>query len=442
MLCATATFLEAVMKTRLAWLLAGLAFGAGCSTSAEAPKPNYDVAKSSLARDLTPAVTAADQTQLTNDNASFAIDLYQAVRKNPKLDKQGIFLSPHSVSTALAMAYAGARGTTESEMAKALHFTLPQDRLHSAFDWLDLALESRGKNAKAKDDQPFRLRVANSMWGQKGFPFQQAFLDRLATSYGAGVNLVDFADSIAASGAINGWVEEKTENRIKDLVSPGALGGDTRFVLVNAVYFNAAWQSKFEKTATHDGTFTKLDGSTITASMMQEDVSLPYLHGETFDAVELPYDGGEMSMVLVAPAKGTFATYESTLTGESFRAVLSGLAPKQVKLTMPKFKEEGEFRLADPLKDLGMKAAFGPADFSGISTADQLYVSDVLHKTFLDIDENGTEAAAATAVVGKTTSVGPEPVTLDIDRPFFVAIIDRATKAIVFFGRVVEPKKS
>ena len=422
--------------------LAGLALllVGGCSSNSDETKPTFDVAKSSLTRDTAPAVAAADQTTLTSDNAAFAIDLYQTVRKQTEHAGKGVFLSPHSISTALAMTYAGARGETEKEMAKALHFTLPQEKIHSAFNWLDLTLESRGKNAKAKDDQPFRLRVANSMWGQKGFAFQQPFLDQLATSYGAGVNLVDFADD-ASRLAINGWVEDKTETRIKDLIKQGQLGADTRFVLVNAVYFNAAWQSKFEKSATSDGPFTKLDGSTITASMMKEEASFPYAQGDGYEAVELPYDGGEMSMVLIAPSKGTFATYESALTGDSFRSVLAGLAPRQVRLSMPKFREEGDFRLTRPLQDLGMKSAFGAADFTGISTAEKLFISDVLHKTFLDIDEDGTEAAAATAVIGKATSAGPEPVVVNIDRPFFISIIDRATKTVVFFGRVMEPKK-
>ncbi len=403
--------------------------------------PDVRTARSALPRDLSPNVSAEDQAELVRGNTAFAIDLYQTLRK--EAPAESLFLSPHSISTALAMTYAGARGATETEMASTLHFTLPQDRLHPAFDWLDLALESRGKGATGKDGQPFRLRVTNSTWGQEDMPFEQPFLDRLAVSYGAGVNLVDFrANADGARTTINAWVEEETETRIKDLIPAGKLTSDTRMVLVNAVYFNAAWQKAFEKSATADAPFTKLDGTTTTVSMMNAPaLEARYVHGAGYDAVAVPYDGSEMSMVLVVPEAGSFAAFEDGLTGESFAAILGALAPETVKLGMPKFRQEGSFGLKAPLQALGMRAAFGGADFSGITTAESLSVEDVLHKTFLDIDESGTEAAAATAVIVTRESASIPSVTLTIDRPFFLAIVDDATKAPIFVGRVLDPKK-
>ncbi len=427
----------------IASLVAASAALACSSDDATSDDGGIAVARSALPRDTAPNVSEADRAQLPKDNTAFAIDLYQTLRKDPRYAGSGIFLSPHSISTALAMTYAGARGATETDIAKTMHFTLPQDRLHPAFDWLDLTLSSRGQGAAAKDGAPFRLRVTNSTWGQKDSVFEQPFLDRLAVSYGAGVNLVDFvSDAEGARKKINGWVEKETEKRIKDLIQPGILGRDTRFVLVNAVYFNAAWAHKFDKGATADGLFTKIDGSPTTASMMHATIEGSHFRGAGYDAVELPYDGGQMSMVLMMPDVGHFADFENALSADSFGFVLDQLTPARVGLTMPKFREEGDFGLKKPLQALGMQSAFAGADFSGISKTETLEITDVLHKTFLDIDEEGTEAAAATAVVvGKTSAEVDPPIKVTIDHPFLVAIMDRATKTPVFFGRVLEPKK-
>lgn len=409
------------------------------------PVENVSVVQSEAQRDTSPTLAPAEATQFAADQADFALDLYQAVRKDAALDGKDVFLSPHSVSTALAMTYAGARSTTAAEMKKALHFGLPDDRLHKAFDWLDLALSSRGQNAKGKDDQPFRLKVASSIWGQKSYAFQTPFLDTLAVDYGAGLNAVDFVkDATGATHAINAWVEQKTENRIKNLVPDGALDPDTRLVLVNAVYFNAAWASKFEPTATKPGTFTKLDGSTVQVEMMHGGAQRRYAKADGFEAVELPYDGGELSMMAIAPDSGTFGTFEASLTGRKVLDIFAAMAERTVIVGFPKVKLDAAFDLTAPLAGLGMETAFSPgtADFSGIAD-DHLYMKGVLHKTFLELDENGTEAAAATAVIAGTTSAPQDPpVTVTFDRPYLIAIVDRATKTLVFFGRIVDPKAS
>jgi serpin B len=430
------------MKTRLGLALVPAILFA-CSPEPDDAGHGVEVVRSSLARNTSPSVSETDRTQFAESQASFAVDLYQAVRKTPEHVNSDILLSPHSISTALAMTYAGARGETQSEMKSALHFDLPDDSLHPAFDWLDLALASRGQGAKGKDGQPFRLQVLNSIWGQKGAPFQQPFLDTLAVNYDAGLNVVDFVTQAdAARAKINGWVEEKTEKRIKDLVPEKKLTADTRLVLVNAVYFNAGWLEKFAPEATAPAPFTKLDGSTVQVSMMRSNTtSRSYMKRDGFEAVAIPYEGSELAMLVIAPDKGSFPAFEAGLTGAKVLDVLAGLEPKEVILSFPKLKLEGSFELKQPLMDLGMKRAFGgEADFSGILATEPLAIEAVLHKTFMALDENGTEAAAATAVIaGRLSAPADPPVEMKVDRPFITAIVDGQTKTLVFLGRVLEP---
>jgi serpin B len=430
------------MKTSIAALvLASFAAIACTSTEEDAGEVAVEVARSSLAREIAPTLEAAEAETFANDQAGFAVDLYHAVAKASA--GEDVFLSPHSVSTALAMTYAGARGATRDEMKEVLHFGLPDERLHTAFNWLDLELASRGQGSEGKDGQPFRLNVVNSTWGQKGFAFEAPFLDTLAVNYGAGVNLLDFrTDAESSRLIINRWVEGKTEKRITDLLPEGSLNHLTRMVLVNAVYFNAGWASKFQKDATVDAAFTRLDGSSATVSMMKSQATRGYVAGDGYEATLVDYDGGEMGMLVVAPTSGTFDTFESELTGERVLGILAGLESREVVLSLPKFKLDAGLSLKEPLKALGMTNAFEEADFSGISTQEELQIKDVFHKTFLEIDEDGTEAAAATAVIiGERTSAPVDPPTvMTVDRPFLVAIVDRKTSTLVFFGRILEPK--
>lgn len=434
-----------MLSPRHLFLLAASSLVA-CTASEQAPNdPTQDISvqKSTAERNTTPSLSDAELGTFAADQAAFAVDLYQAVRKDPEVANKDIFLSPHSVSIALAMTYAGANGATKDEMKKALHFSLADDRLHTAFDYLDLALESRGKNAKGKDDQPFRLRVANSLWGQKGFAFETPFLDKLAINYGAGLNGVDFAGSpVAAARSINAWVEKQTEDRIKDLVPKEGLPGSTRLVLVNAIYFNAAWQSKFEPSLTKNEPFTKLDGSTVEVAMMNAQAQRPYNEGDGFQATQLPYEGNEMSLVVIAPTTGTFASFEASLTGDKVLDILAGMKTRPVRLGLPKVKLDGDFKLKPAFKALGMNAPFADtADFSDMTKADALHIEEILHKTFLELDENGTEAAAATAVVNAGTSANPDaPAVMKVDRPYLMAIVDNQTKTLAFLGRILEPK--
>jgi serpin B len=413
------------------------------SEPGESEPAKVDVVRSAQQRNTNPQLSESERDILAASRVSFAVDFYQAVRKQPFSADKDVFLSPHSISIALAMTYAGARAETAAEMKKALHFDLPDDRLHTAFDYLDLALASRGNGAGGKDGKPFRLNVASSIWGQKGSSFEMPFLDILAVNYGAGLNVVDFVKETDKSRlAINGWVEEKTENRIKEILPAGVVNGDTRMVLVNAVYFNAAWASKFDTNRTKPAPFTKADGSTVEVMMMNNVSPLPHAKGDGYEAVEMAYDGNELSMLVIAPTKGTFATFESSLTGGKVLDILASLETKVLDLSFPKLKAEGSFGLKESLRALGMRQAFeaASADFSGMSTTEKLVVQDVLHKTFVEIDENGTEAAAATAVIAANSSAPPPPPVMKIDRPFITAIIDRPTKSLLFLGRILEPK--
>ena len=401
------------------------------------------VARSGLQRVTAPNVTDADKTALASGNTGFALDLYRQLVNNPAQGGGNIFFSPLSVSVALAMTYAGALGATASEMAAALHFILPQEQLHPAFGWLDLELMSRGQGAQGKDGQPFRLRVSNSLWGDAQSGFGAPFLDTLAQYYGAGMNLVDFRAAPEPSRTrINDWVAEQTEQRIKNLIPQGSVTPYTRLVLVNAIYFNAAWQSKFLKQATISAPFTRLDASTTPVDLMNQDAWLRYAAGPDYQAVELPYDGGELAMLVILPATGSFTQFEQAFDAAKLNSILAGLEIHHVRLGLPKFRVEGSFGLKAAMQALGMQTAFTDrADFSGISTSEALLIQDVFHKSFAEIDENGTEAAAATAVVVGTTSVPPTPTVFRADRPFLLFIRDLKTGAIVFSGRVADPKQ-
>lgn len=397
-----------------------------------------DVAQSDKPRDTSPAASKDDIAALVRGNNAFAFDLYHKLSQ----DEGNLFLSPYSISEALAMTYAGARGDTEKAMAQALNFTLPQDRLHTAFNSLDLQLKQRGQGAKGKDGKCFRLNMVNALWGQKGFDFLPAFLDTLAQNYGAGLRLVDFINHTEdARLTINGWVSDQTEGRIKDLIPPGVLDKMTRLVLTNAIYFNAAWQHPFEKNATSDAPFRLLDGREITVPMMRQTTSFNYTEGEGYQAVELPYDGQELSMVVLLPRSGKFQDFEQKLTADTVQQIIKQMEHRQVALSMPKFTYESQFSLKRALTDLGMGVAFDPvaADFSGTDGRRDLFIQDALHKAFVAVDEAGTEAAAATAVVVGLTAMPPPPLEMKVDRPFVFLIRDIPTGSIIFVGRVLNP---
>ncbi len=404
----------------------------GCSKPASA-----ELLKSDKDRVTSPAVNPSDMTTLVNGNTEFAFDLYQALKK----EDGNIFYSPHSISLALAMTYGGARGETAKQMADTLHYLLAQNNLHPAFNALDIELGKRGEGAKGKDEKGFRLNVVNAIWGQKDYRFVSAYLDLLAENYGAGLRILDFKSAPEPSRVtINNWVTEQTEGRIKDLIPKGSIDSLTRLVLTNAIYFNAAWKLPFKPEATINGPFHLINGGDVNVPMMKQTDYFGYAKSDNYMAVELPYDGDELSMVILTNQSGNFGDFENTLKATAVKSIVDNLKNNRVALTMPKFEFDSEFGLKETLIGMGMKEPFrDSADFSGISTESDLHIDDVIHKAFVSVDEAGTEAAAASAVIVGTTSMPPEPVTVTLDRPFVFLIRDIKTGAILFIGRVMNP---
>ena len=396
--------------------------------------------QSEKTRIASPDVSESDLGELVAGNTDFAINFYHAIAEGD----ENIFFSPHSISLALAMTYAGARKETASQMAGTLHFTLFQENLHPAFNALDIELISRGKNAQGQDGEGFRLNIANSIWGQKDYSFLPSFLDTLAENYGAGLNLLDFSSAPDASRVIiNNWVSDKTEEKIKDLIPEGSISSATRLVLTNAIYFNAAWKFPFKEELTQNAPFHLADGGEVTVPMMSmpEAERFGFTEGDEYQAVEVRYDGNELSMVILIPDAGQFAAFETSLTKDRFDSISEALELTNMNLELPKFRHESaSISIKDMLSEMGMPAAFGgDADFSGMNGKCGLFISDVIHKAYVAVDEAGTEAAAATAVIMNESAAMPPDRRLTVDRPFIFLIRDIRTKAILFIGRIVNP---
>jgi serpin B len=378
------------------------------------------------------SITSA-QNALVQGNNDFAVALYQQLAA-----KDGnLFFAPYSISNALAMTYAGARGNTAAEMKTTLRFNLGDDQLHPAFKKLIAQLDGQGKK------RPMQLTIANRLWGQKDYGFLPDFIKIGQDNYGAGLQEVDYITAHeAARKEINAWVEKQTKDKIKDLIPEGVLNDMTRLVLTNAIYFKAAWMHPFEKKETKPGTFYLAGGKTVKTPMMNaKNDTHGFADLGDFTILQMSYEKREQSMLIFLPKKKDgLADVEKKLTPENLNAWIKKLSPHVVDLTMPKFKVTAQFKLNDVMKAMGMKDAFifGKADFSGMATREKLYITDILHKAFVDVNEAGTEAAAATAVAIGTASL-PPPATFNADHPFVFLIRDHATGTILFAGRVVNP---
>ncbi|MCH8949438.1 MAG: serpin family protein [Chloroflexi bacterium] len=391
-------------------------------------------ARSDAERIAEPDVPAGDLDTLAGGNTDFAFALYQVLRAGDG----NLVYSPHSISVALAMAYAGARGETEREMAQALSFLLAQERLHPAFNALDLALNAP---PAIGDGDPLELSIANSLWGQQGFEFLAPFLDTLAQHYGAGMRLVDYrSDPETARQLINAWVAEQTNDRIPELFQPGIIDDLTRLVLTNSVFFKASWLFPFDPADTAPGDFHLLDGGTVQAEMMRLNERTNYGEAGGAQTVRLPYSGLNYAAYVIMPDEGEFGAFEERLDADVLDAIIGGLGDAQVTLTMPKFEFDSSFGLKETLRALGMEAAFDPkfADFSGMDGTNDLMIQDVVHKAFISVDEEGTEAAAATGVVVGETSM-PQPAVMNVDRAFLFVVRHEVTGAILFVARVLDP---
>lgn len=374
---------------------------------------------------------------LAKNNSAFAIDLLRVIP-----DKGNVFYSPHSISTALAMTYAGAAGTTKEQMREVLHYAQHDAELNAAFNTLDQKLESRGQGARASDGQPFRLRLANAVWAQRGEFFLPTYLDTLAQDYGAGVSLLDFvSDTEGSRRTINAWVAKRTEERIPSLLPEGVLNRDTRLVLTNAVYFNAAWAEPFDHSKTKDGPFTRADESIVTVPLMHGMISGRYAETIDYQAAEIPYDGGQVAMLAILPKAQKLEAFEPSLDAEKLAEIVGSFQGEaKLDLTLPRFQIRTPLALAEVLNRMGMPAAFTPgqADFSKMDGSRELYLQNVVHEAFVNVNEEGTEAAAATAVIVGRTSM-PEVHTFEATRPFLFLVRDIETGAVVFLGRVTDP---
>lgn len=389
-------------------------------------------------RDDTPDISDTELDRLVTANSGFAVDLYQKIRGGAG----NLFYSPYSISLALAMTYAGAKNETQNQMADTLHFIFAGEQLHSAFNALAIELTHRGEGAQAQDGQKFSLNIANAIWAQTGYSFLPEFLDILAENYGAGLKLLDFMKAPEDSRiCINRWISDETEAKIKDLIPKGSITTLTKLVLTNAIYFNAAWLSPFDENNTRqDGIFHLADNTRITVPMMSQTGYFKYAAGDGYQAVELPYDGREFSMLIFLPEPGGFEKFEASLDAGQVD-MDDNLCLSYLHLTMPRFEYEFSLGLRKALKAMGMKDAFnaGVADFSGMDGTYALYIDDIIHKAFISVNEAGTEAAAATAVIMSATAIPQSPAELALNRPFIFFIRDVKTGTILFAGRILNP---
>lgn len=369
---------------------------------------------------------------LVTGNTEFALALYQALRTKPG----NLFFSPYSISTALAMTYAGARGRTALEMAHALRFRLPPEALHPAFSQLNARLSDIGQKGHV------RLKVANALWPHLAYPFLKPFLALTRHYYDTQITPVDYGDAEAARGIINAWVEEKTEQKIKNLIPEGVLNALTRLVLVNAIYFKGIWASQFDQNRTDDAPFWVSPHGQVQAPLMQQQTEFRYGEVDGLQILELPYVGEDLSMILLLPAEiDGLAALEARLTSSNLAKWTQKLWAREVQVFLPRFKMTYSVSLRETLQAMGMVVAFDAtkADFSGMDGTDQLYISAVLHKAFVAVNEEGTEAAAATTVVVEARSAPLPPPIFRADHPFLFMIRENSTGAVLFLSRVANP---
>jgi serpin B len=376
------------------------------------------------------------------DHNEFALALYAQLLERDR----NLFFSPFSIRAALAMAYAGARGETAIQMAKALRFTTSIERLHALFAEMIWMVNGAGNGG-------YELAVANSLWRQDGAPLLVEFVDLITRNYRGEMHAVDFRrDTEHARATINEWVEKKTNRRIHDLISQGVLDGDTRLVAVNSVHFKGRWVLQFEVAATHEEPFYVEDGGEVRARMMRQCQQARYVQADGFQAVELDYHGGHLSLLVLLPdRKDGLGDLENRLSPRAFHDVVATMTVREVKVILPRFTMTSSSDISAELGALGMPLAFDGdrADFSGMNGhapphEDAISISAVCHQAFIEMNEQGTEAAAATGllmVTGPGLEQPPPVPTFRADHPFLFAIRDRRSAAVLFLGRMANPTR-
>ncbi|MEX2665504.1 serpin family protein [Candidatus Uabimicrobium amorphum] len=375
-------------------------------------------------------VTPEKVKQQAQNNNILAWELYQQLVN--KESGKNIFYSPYSISTALAMTYAGAKGNTAQEMQQTLHFV--KDEPHKAFSGLiDLI--------QAQNNQ-YKLNVANALWGQKSYKFLPSFLDTTGKNYGAGLHTVDFVkETEQARKTINTWVAKNTADKIKDLLPPNAITSETRLVLTNTIYFKGDWSSAFDKEKTTQDVFHIDAKTTENVDMMtQKPKKFAYYEEEGLQAVKLPYKGDDVAMYIFLPQQ--LSLFDKQISTQKLQEIATKMRTTKVWIKMPKFKTRYKFDAKEVLQLMGMKDAFAlAADFSGMNGNKELRITKVIHEAFVAIDEEGTEAAAATGVVMSRKSMPRPPKRFFVDRPFVFTIVHPKTGSTLFVGRVTNPNK-
>lgn len=371
-------------------------------------------------------------------NNQFAFDLFKEISSS---HDKNLVISPFSISAALAMTYAGANGTTAEEMAQTLYFYSRQERFHKDFSaWMNAII----KRGDVKD----KLNVANSLWPQEDYPFRDDFINLIKEYYDSALFKVNYrGDREQIRQRINTWVEDNTNQLIKNLIKPGVLTDDTRLLLVNAIYFLSDWKIAFDEKVTHTAPFYITPEKTVNVPLMYMEDDLRYADTENFQVLELEYEGGDFSMVVVLPVKGTdINNFIDHLDVETFIQTLEKMEKQKVEVYLPSFKVRSNFDLEKLLAEMGMPEAFSnKADFGRMTDLQDLKIDKVIHEAFIDVNEEGTEAAASTAVViiRKSAMVDPpEKTTFRADRPFVYAIKDNSTQSVLFMGKTINPALS
>ena len=394
-------------------------------------------ARHAWSADASGAQIDKDALAVAKGDGGFAFDFYARLHSDKP---SNVFFSPYSISTAFAMVSAGAAGQTQAEISKSLRLLAPESKLHPGVSALAKLLET--DDAKGG----FQLRIANRLWGQTGFHVLPEFLRVTKTYYGAELAQVDFKQAESARGAINAWVDQQTDHKIPDLLAPGMVGPSTRLVLTNAVYFKARWTHEFQKSATTFNVFYPPGGQRVKVPFMHQTHRLRYAAINEARLLELPYGGDErLSMVIVLPEKSDgLADLEQRLTFDALQGWIAELKPRTVKVHLPKFKFTTELNLTETLKSMLVTLAFSnQADFSRISSDEKLFISAAIHKAYVDVNEEGTEAAAATAIGMRATAALPspeEPVEFRADHSFVFLIRDNRTQTVLFVGRLANPR--
>lgn len=423
------------MRTLLSVLSLGLlAPLAACNGQ----QPGGQLVKSRQSRisaaSVDPSVVAAQAA----DNTQLAFDVYAQLKGTPG----NLFFSPYSISSAMTMAWAGAAGNTATQMASALELNQSPANVLGAFNALDAALASRGQSGSSEGGGPFQLNVVNAIWTQQGAPLEAPFLDALAENFGAGVRTEKFSTAPEAARAdINAWVDDNTGGKIPTLLQPGTVTSDSRLFLTNAVYFDGSWDSAFDAQDTKPAPFNALDGTTPTVQMMNQTYSGRYSQGTGWQAIDLPYSNNALTLTVIVPDMGQFASIETQLSATFLAGVLAAEEQDQITLGLPKFTATTKADLVPTFKALGLTDAFTSlADFSGIDGAKDLAISTIVHQAVIDVDEKGTKAAAATAIgIGATSGMTTQKsVTLTVDRPFFIVLRDIPTNTALFVGRITQ----